>query len=78
MTQYEQTAKLMKQMTGGKGGLKMPKGFGKMMSKMGGGMDMSALEGMSGMGMGGMRMPKENNGPVGGRKDRKKKKKGRR
>ena len=79
MTQYEQTAKLMKHMTGGKGGLKMPKGLGKMMSKMGGGMDMSALEGMSGFGgMGGHSPGRENNGPVGGRKDRKKKKKGRR
>ncbi|MCR4689041.1 MAG: signal recognition particle protein [Saccharofermentans sp.] len=76
MTQYEQTAKLMKQMQGGKGGLKMPRGFGKMMSKMGGGMDMSALEGMQGFG--GMRPVRETSGPIGGRKDRKKKKKGRR
>ena len=63
MTQYDQSAKMMKQFSNGRGGMKMPKGMGKMMSKMGKGglggiggpgalkgMDMNALGSLGGLG----------------------------
>ena len=89
ITQYEQTAKMMKQFSNGKGGMKMPKGFAKKAAKMGlgpaGGMgglgDMGAMSGMGGMGgLGGFGKPKqteEYDGQPRGRRD-KKKRKGRR
>jgi signal recognition particle subunit SRP54 len=98
ITQYEQTAKLMKQFSNGKGGFKIPKGFAKQAAKMGlkgnmGGMgglgNMGGMGGMSGMGtgmpqgLGSLSAPKEDYGdyqsaaPT-GRRDRKKKRKGRR
>jgi signal recognition particle subunit SRP54 len=92
VTQYEQTAKMMKQFSNGKGGFKMPKGFAKQAAKMGmGGMkglpsDMQLPEGMempSSGGFGGLFGRKNavsDDGPVTptGRRDRKKKRKGRR
>ena len=97
ITQYEQTAKMMKQFSNGKGGFKMPKGFAKQAAKMGmggmGGMkglpaDMQLPEGMempaSGGGLAGLFGRKNTNDsdegtytPT-GRRDRKKKRKGRR
>lgn len=92
MTQYEQTAKMMKQFSNGKGGFKMPKGFAKQAAKMGmGGMkglpsDMQLPEGMempSSGGFGGLFGRKNTDSDEGtytptGRRDRKKKRKGRR
>ena len=98
ITQYEQTAKIMKQFSNGKGGFKMPKGFAKQAAKMGlkgGGMGnmggMGGLGNMGGMaglgsgmpqGLGSFRAPKEDadDSPFvpTGRRDRKKKRKGRR
>lgn len=104
MTQYEQSAKMMKQFSNGRGGMKMPKGMGKMMSKMGKGglggiggpgalkgMDMNALGSLGGLG--GMSGSEDQDAVSGGlygsadtvsglslpgRRDRKKKKKGKR
>ena len=97
ITQYEQTAKIMKQFSNGKGGFKMPKGFAKQAAKMGlkggmgnmGGMGgLGNMGGMSGLGsgmpqgLGSFRAPKEDtdDSPFvpAGRRDRKKKRKGRR
>jgi signal recognition particle subunit SRP54 len=98
ITQYEQTAKIMKQFSNGKGGFKMPKGFAKQAAKMGlkgggmgnmGGMGgLGNMGGMSGLGsgmpqgLGSFRAPKEDveDSPFvpTGRRDRKKKRKGRR
>ena len=99
ITQYEQTAKLMKQFSNGKGGFKMPKGFARQAAKMGlkgnmGGMgglgNMGGMSGMGGMGtgfpqgLGSLSAPRDDDGgdysaaaPT-GRRDRKKKRKGRR
>ena len=87
ITQYEQTAKMMKQFSNGKGGMKMPKGFAKQAAKMGlgktGGMgDLGAMSGMGG-GLGGFggfgksKQTEEYDGQPRGRRD-KKKRKGRR
>ena len=98
ITQYEQTAKIMKQFSNGKGGFKMPKGFAKQAAKMGlkgggmgnmGGMGgLGNMGGMSGLGsgmpqgLGSFRAPKEDTDDTpfvpSGRRDRKKKRKGRR
>ncbi|MCR5385226.1 MAG: signal recognition particle protein [Saccharofermentans sp.] len=95
ISQYEQTAKLMKQFSNGKGGFKMPKGFARQAAKMGlkgnmGGMGgLGNMGGMSGMGqgfpqgLGSLSAPKEDYddysaGAPTGRRDRKKKRKGRR
>ena len=97
ITQDEQTAKLMKQFSNGKGGFKMPKGFAKQAAKMGlkgnmggmGGLGNMGMGGMSGMGqgfpqgLGSLSAPKEDYGDYSagaptGRRDRKKKRKGRR
>ena len=94
VTQYEQTAKMMKQFSNGKGGFKMPKGFAKQAAKMGMGGGMKGMAGMEGMLPEGMEMPSSggfgglfgrknavsDEGPVTptGRRDRKKKRKGRR
>ena len=98
ITQYEQTAKIMKQFSNGKGGFKMPKGFAKQAAKMGlkGGMGniggMGGLGNMGGMGglgtgmpqgLGSFSAPKEDYDDgtpfvPAGRRDRKKKRKGRR
>ena len=97
ITQYEQTAKIMKQFSNGKGGFKMPKGFAKQAAKMGlkGGMgNMGGMGGLGNMGdmagmgsgfpkgLGSFSAPKEDTDdspfvPT-GRRDRKKKRKGRR
>jgi signal recognition particle subunit SRP54 len=98
ITQYEQTAKLMKTFSNGKGGFKMPKGFAKQASKLGlkGGLGnmggMGGLGNMGGMGglgtgmpqgLGSFSAPKDDYDdgtpfvPT-GRRDRKKKRKGRR
>ena len=101
ITQYEQTAKIMKQFSNGKGGFKMPKGFAKQAAKMGlkgnmGGMGglgnlggLGNMGGMGGMGtgmpqgLGSLTAPKDDDYgdtpfvPT-GRRDRKKKRKGRR
>ena len=98
MAQYEQTAKLMKQFSNGKGGFKMPKGFAKQAAKMGlkgnmGGLgNMGNMGNMGGLGsgmgtgfpqgLGSLAAPKDtDDGPPfvpAGRRDRKKKRKGRR
>ena len=106
IAQYEQTAKIMKQFSNGKGGFKMPKGFAKKAAKMGlkgnmggmgglgnmGGMGnmggLGSMGGMSGMGsgmpqgLGSLSAPKEDYDDTpftpAGRRDRKKKRKGRR
>ena len=98
INQYEQTAKLMKTFSNGKGGFKMPKGFAKQAAKMGlkggmgnmGGMGgLGSMGGMSGLGsgfpqgLGSLQAPKEDYGDYSaaapaGRRDRKKKRKGRR
>ena len=95
ISQYEQTAKLMKQFSNGKGGFKIPKGFARQAAKMGlkgnmGGMGgLGNMGGMSGMGqgfpqgLGSLSAPKEDYddysaGAPTGRRDRKKKRKGRR
>ena len=95
ISQYEQTAKLMKQFSNGKGGFKMPKGFARQAAKMGlkgnmGGMGgLGNMGGMSGMGqgfpqgLGSLSAPREDYddysaGAPTGRRDRKKKRKGRR
>ena len=97
ITQYEQTAKIMKQFSNGKGGFKMPKGFAKQAAKMGlkgnmggmGGLGNMGMGGMSGMGsgmpqgLGSLSIPKDTGDDYSaaaptGRRDRKKKRKGRR
>jgi signal recognition particle subunit SRP54 len=102
MTQYEQTAKMMKQFSNGKGGFKMPKGFAKQAAKMGLGGGMKGMAGMNGLpadmelpegldgassgglgGFGGLFGRKNTSSDEGsyvptGRRDRKKKRKGRR
>ena len=99
IAQYEQTAKVMKQFSNGKGGFKMPKGFARQAAKMGlkgnmGGMgglgNMGNMGGMSGLGsgmpqgLGSLSMPKDTDDDYSasamptGRRDRKKKRKGRR
>ena len=84
ITQYEQTAKMMKQFSNGKGGMKMPKGFAKQAAKMGLGPTggMGGMGGMGGLGgFGGFGKPKqteEYDGQPRGRRDVKKKRKGKR
>ena len=84
ITQYEQTAKMMKQFSNGKGGMKMPKGFAKQAAKMGLGPagGMGGMGGMGGFGgLGGFGKPKqteEYDGQPRGRRDVKKKRKGKR
>lgn len=96
IAQYEQTAKVMKQFSNGKGGFKMPKGFARQAAKMGlkgkmGGMGgLGNMSGMSGLGsgmpqgLGSLSMPKDTDDDYSasavptGRRDRKKKRKGRR
>jgi signal recognition particle subunit SRP54 len=92
ITQYEQTAKMMKQFSNGKGGFKMPKGFMKQAAKMGMGGGLKGMAGMEGMaemetpstgGFGGLfgrksAVSDEGSATPTGRSDRKKKRKGRR
>ncbi|MBQ2066048.1 MAG: hypothetical protein II496_00890, partial [Clostridiales bacterium] len=84
ITQYEQTAKMMKQFSNSKGGMKMPKGFAKQAAKMGLGPagGMGGMGGMGGFGgLGGFGKPKqteEYDGQPRGRRDVKKKRKGKR
>ncbi len=97
ITQYEQTAKLMKQFSNGKGGFKMPKGFAKQAAKMGLKGGMGGMGGMGGLGnmgdmagmgsgfpkgLGSFSAPKDDSDDSpfvpSGRRDRKKKRKGRR